>query len=410
MTIIVFESCTVFDGINEEPLEDASVVIENSRIKEVTSGSVIYPDVHRINCGGRLLMPGLIDAHVHAYTPTANFFGNDHLPPALMANHAAAILEGMLKRGFTSVRDAGGADKGLSLAIEQGLIRGPRLFYSGKALSQTGGHGDMRPGDAIQPCGCGSYSGSISRVVDGVDEMRKAVREELRQGAHQIKLFVSGGVSSPTDPIWMNQFTEEEIRTAVYEASTRRAYVMAHCHTEEAIRRCVDYGVRSIEHGSTIGDDTAKIIAEKEVFVVPTLSIVDVVRQHGDDMALPASSMDKIHGLYDSMLRAIEACTRAGAKLGLGSDLLGNQYHPLQGGELAKRGEVNTPIEVLRSATSVNAELLQMSGELGCITPGAYADILLLDFDPFKDLSGFEHPEKNIPLVMKGGQLIRNTL
>ena len=134
------------------------------------------------------------------------------------------------------------------------------------------------------------------------------------------------------------------------------------------------------------------------------------MRQHGDDMALPASSMDKIHGLYDSMLRAIEACTRAGAKLGLGSDLLGNQYHPLQGGELAKRGEVNTPIEVLRSATSVNAELLQMSGELGCIAPGAYADILLLDFDPFKDLSGFEHPEKNIPLVMKGGQLIRNTL
>jgi len=410
MTLIVFENCTVFDGINEEPIEDASVVIENGRIKEVASGSVTHRDIHRINCGGRLLMPGLIDAHVHAYTPTADFFGNDHLPAALIANHAAAILEGMLKRGFTSVRDAGGADRGLKLAIDQGLINGPRLFYSGKALSQTGGHGDMRPGDTIQPCGCGSYSGSISRVVDGADEMRKAVREELRLGAHQIKLFVSGGVSSPTDPLWMNQFTEEEIRTAVYEASTRRAYVMAHCHTEEAIRRCVDYGVRSIEHGSNIGDETAKYIAEQDVFVVPTLSIVDVVRQHGDEMALPTSSMEKIHGLYDSMLSAIEACTRAGVKLGLGSDLLGHHYHPLQGGELAKRGEVNTPIEVLRSATSVNAELLQMSGELGCIAPGAYADVLLLDFDPFKNLSGFENAEKNIPLVMKGGELIRNTL
>ena len=408
--MIIFDNCTVFDGVNERLIEDTSVVIEDDCIKEVSSNFLTQTDAHRINCGGRILMPGLIDAHIHAYTPTPNFFGNDHLPPALMANHASAILEGMLKRGFTSVRDAAGADIGLWLAIEQGLIAGPRLFYSGKALSQTGGHGDMRPGDNIQPCGCGSYSGSISRVVDGADEMRKAVREELRQGAHQIKLFVSGGVSSPTDPIWMNQFTEEEIRTAVYETSTRRTYVMAHCHTEEAIRRCIEYGVRSIEHGSNIGDETAKTIAEKGAFVVPTLSIVDVVRQHGPEMGLPESSMGKIHGLYDSMLSAIESCTRAGVKLGLGSDLLGHSYHPLQGGELAKRGEVNKPIDVLRSATSINAELLQKSGELGCIAPGAYADILVLDFDPFKNLSGFENAEKNIPLVMKAGQLIRNTL
>lgn len=408
--ITIFENSAIFDGSNEDLIEGASVVVEGSRIKEITSSSVTYNNSRRINCKGHTLMPGLIDAHIHAYTPTPDFFGNDHLPTALLAAHAAKILEGMLKRGFTAVRDAAGADIGLWLAVEQGLITGPRLFYSGKALSQTGGHGDMRPGDFFQPCGCGSYSGSISKVVDGADEMRKAVREELRQGAHQIKLFVSGGVSSPSDPVWMNQFTEEEIRTAVYETSTRRTYVMAHCHTEEAIRRCVEYGVRSIEHGSNISDQTAKAIAEKGAFVVPTLSIIDVIRQYGSEMALPASSTEKIQGLYDSMLNSIETCTRAGVKLGLGSDLLGNKYHPLQGGELAKRGEVNTPIEVLRSATSINAELLQKTGELGCISPGAFADIIVVNSNPLNDLTLFQDAEKNIPVVMKGGQFIRNDL
>ena len=221
--ISIFENCVVFDGVNEELLDGVSVVIEGDRIREVTTESVSIAEAYRIDCAGRILMPGLIDAHIHAYTPTFSFYNNDRLPDSLMANHAAVILEGMLNRGFTSVRDAGGADQGLWLAIEQGLIKGPRLFYAGKAISQTGGHGDMRPGDTVEPCGCSTYSGSISMVADGPDEVRKAAREELRKGAHQIKLFASGGVTSPSDPIWMNQFTEEEIRVAVYEASTRRA-------------------------------------------------------------------------------------------------------------------------------------------------------------------------------------------
>ena len=408
--ISVFENCVVFDGVNEELLEGVCVVIEGDLIREVTTESVNIAEAHRIDCVGRILMPGLIDAHIHAYTPTFSFYNNDRMPVSLMANHAAVILEGMLKRGFTSVRDAGGADKGLWLAIEQGLIKGPRLFYAGKAISQTGGHGDMRPSDVTEPCGCSGYSGSISRVADGPDEVRKAVREELRKGAHQIKLFVSGGVTSPSDPIWMNQFTEEEIRIAIYEASTRRAYVMAHCHTEEAIRRCVEFGVRSIEHGSEIGDDTAKLIAEKGAFVVPTLAVTDVLRTQGPKLGLPSMSLEKIKGLYESILSSIEACTRAGVKIGLGADLLGHDYHPLQGGELALRGEVNTPIDVLRSATSINAELLQQSGKIGCIAPGAYADILVLDGNPLNDLALFQNAKKNIPVVMKNGEFVRNNL
>lgn len=408
--ITILQNATIFDGFSEELLEGASVVIEDHQIKDISNEATGVSDAHRVDCAGRIVMPGLIDAHIHACTPTFSFYNNDRLSDSLMSHHAAVILGGMLKRGFTSVRDAGGADNGLWLAIEQGLIKGPRLFYSGKAISQTGGHGDMRPGEVIEPCGCSGYSGSISVVADGPDEVRKAVREELRKGAHQIKIFASGGVTSPNDPAWMNQYSEEEIRIAVYEAATRNTYVMAHCLTDKSIRRCIEYGVRSIEHGTGITEDTANLIAANDAFVVPTLSVANVLTKQGSKLGLPLASLDKIEGLYSSYLSSIEVCTKSGVKLGLGADLLGHEFHSLQGGELALRGEVNTPLQVLRSATSVNAELLQQSGKLGCIAPGAYADILVLDFDPFKNLSGFENGEQNIPIVIKGGQFIRNNL
>ena len=179
------------------------MVVENDRIREVIHDAVNPPtfrEARQIDCGGRVLMPGLIDAHIHAYAPSFSFYQNDRLPVALLVSHARRILEGKLQRGFTSVRDAGGGDRGLWMAIERGLIQGPRFFYPGKALSQTGGHGDMRSPDAIEPCGCGSYSGTISLVADGEAAVRKAAREQLRTGAHQIKLFASGGVSSEADP------------------------------------------------------------------------------------------------------------------------------------------------------------------------------------------------------------------
>lgn len=268
----------------------------------------------------------------------------------------------------------------------------------------------MRPGDTVEPCACGSYSGSISLVADGADEVRKAVREELRQGAHQIKLFVSGGVSSPTDPIWMPQFTEEEIRAAVYEAATRRTYVMAHCHTDEAVRRCIEYGVRTIEHGTVISEDTAQLIAEKGAYVVPTLSIANAIREHGAALGLQPEGLEKAEGLYDEMLASISICEKAGVKIGLGTDLLSKDFHPLQGGELALRGQVSQPVDVLRSATSVNADILQKPGELGCIAPGAYADILVLEGNPLEDLTLFQKAKTHIPVVMKGGVFVRNQL
>jgi imidazolonepropionase-like amidohydrolase len=407
---IVFECCSVFDGVNEELLENVCVTVDASKIVEVGVRSSSNAAYQRVNCQGRVLMPGLIDAHVHAYAPSFSFFSNDRLPPALLAIHASTALQGMLLRGFTTVRDAGGGDVGLWLAIERGVISGPRFFYSGKAISQTGGHGDMRAGHQAEPCGCGGYSGSISKIADGADAVRAAAREELRKGAHQIKLFVSGGVTSPSDPIWMNQFTDDEIRAAVDEAMTRRTYVMAHCHTDEAVRRCISLGVRSIEHGTNINDATAVSLAASGMYVVPTLSVADITRRRGHELGMPPASLEKVSGVYDQMAASIEACAKAGVSIGLGSDILGREFQELQGGELALRGEIQRSIDVLRSATSVNAALLQQQGQIGCIAPGAWADILVLDGNPLQNLSLFRDPLKNIPVVMKNGEFIRNAL
>jgi len=409
--ITVFTNARVWDGVSAETADGACVVVEGDRVREVSPGTVTFPAARVVDCGGRFLMPGLIDAHFHAYSPSVDELANDLMPPALMTCHAAKLLEGALSRGFTTVRDAAGGDIGLALAIEQGLIRGPRFFFAGKALSQTGGHGDSRPGHHAASCGCAGYSGYLSLVADGVDAVRAAAREELRKGARQVKIFVSGGVVSPTDPIWMDQFTSDEIKAVVHEAQTRRTYVMAHSHTDESARRCAELGVRTIEHGSMIHlESTAELIREKNAYVVPTLSILDVLKRHASSLPLPPMALSKLHGLKDAMHHSIEVCARAGVKLGFGTDLLDHQFHPEQGGEFQLRGETSPPLDVLRSATSVNAEILQMSGELGCIRPGAFADLIVLTGDPFKDLGLFKNAEANIPVVMKDGRFVRNAL
>ena len=409
--ITLFRNAKIFDGHNEEILDGGDVVVEDGRIREVSENCGKPAGATVIECQGRYLMPGLIDCHFHAYSPSMNVAVIEHMPSSLLTAHAAKILEGTLQRGFTTVRDAAGGDIGLWMAIEQGLIKGPRFFFPGKAISQTGGHGDIRPGIERDLCGCNGYKGSMTLLADGADAVRAAVREELRKGAHQIKIFVSGGALSPTDPMWMPQFTEEEIRAAVYEASTRRTYVMAHSHTDDSSRRCSEYGVRTIEHGTLIClDETARILAENGTYMVPTLSVSDVLKRHVDKLNLPAAVVEKINSIDNQALRAIEVCSRAGVKLGFGTDLLDHAFHPFQGGEFELRGQVSKPIDVLRSATSINAEILQMPGQLGCVKAGALADILVLEGNPFADLSLFREPRKNIPVVMKNGVMVRNDL
>jgi imidazolonepropionase-like amidohydrolase len=404
---LILANCRVFDGHAADAVPGQAIRIEDGIIREIGDDAAIRGDVPRIDVGGRFVMPGLIDAHVHAYGVESNPARVDEVPPVLRGLRAKLLLEAMLQRGFTSVRDAAGGDRHLAVALEAGLIHGPRFFYPGLALSQTGGHGDLRSLDHADMCAC-AYCGSMSAVVDGPDEMRRAVREQLRRGAHHIKLFVSGGVLSPSDPIWMNQFSLDEIRVAVEEAAVRRTYVMAHAHTNEAALRCVELGVRSIEHATMLEESGAQAIAAHDAFAVPTLSMGAAIRELGPSLGLSAAMLAKSAERGNQALSAIERLRAAGAKVGFGTDLLG-AAHSRQSGEFRLRREASSPLEILRSATSVNAALLQMEGRIGTLAPDAFADILVVDGDPREDITTLENPAA-LRLIMKGGTIARNSL
>lgn len=403
MASLLLKNGLIFDGHHPDLIADQFVFIEDDRI---TAVSDTLPDTtidQEIDVAGKVIMPGLIDCHFHAYACEVDLSSIETLPASYVAQRGRHFMENALKRGFTTVRDAGGADYGLWRAIEEGYIKGPRLFYAGKAFSQTGGHLDTRA-QHVEPCSCG-LSGNLGEVVDGVDALRKAVRENLRQGAHHIKLMVSGGVISPTDPIWMLQFSDEEIGAAVDEVSRRRSYVMAHAYTAESISRAVTLGVRSIEHANLIDKVAAKIVSEQNAYVVPTLVVYEAINKFGTAAGVTQTTMDKLLEVRSKGLDAVEICRATGVKIGLGTDLLG-EMHIHQLDELKIRSEVDSPFDVLHSATAINAEIVQKPDELGCIRGGAYADILIIDGNPLEDLSLFYDNQKGIEVIIKGGKII----
>ena len=409
--MILLQNCRLFDSLTGEVLDDRHVLVEGERIKEVADRPIKASGAETFDLKGRTLLPGLIDAHFHALAADPDFARLDGMPRSLLHQHARVLLEAALKRGFTTVRDAGGADYGLAMAIKAGLIEGPRLFFSGRALTQTGGHADFRSPEAGHSgvCLCGQGSNVFGTIADGVPAVRQAAREELRKGATQIKIMASGGVSSPSDPIWNLQYSEEEIRAIVWEAQSWRTYVMAHAYTAEAIARCVDYGVRSIEHANLIDAPTARRCAEAGAFVVPTLVTYDALERFGADLGLPAVSLEKLKVVRAAGVQSLEVLKAAGVSIGFGTDLLGAmQVH--QSHEFAIRREVMSPAEILRSATAVNAALLNAEGELGVVAPGAFADLLVVDGDPLADLGLLEDQGARLPVIMKGGRFVKNVL
>jgi imidazolonepropionase-like amidohydrolase len=357
-------------------------------------------------------MPGLIDAHIHAYASDVNLQKVDLAGDPYRTAHAARMLGFALDCGFTTVRDIGGGDYSLWRAIEDGLIRAPRFFYAGKIISMTGGHGDLRSmGVSTHThgyCSCGDFN-TLAVVADGTDECIKATREQLRGGAHCIKIMGSGGVSSPTDPIWMNQFREDEIRAIVNETSERRTYTSAHCHPTAAIRRCVDFGVRVIEHGTLIDDETAHHVASSGAFIVPTMAIIFALVEQGQKLGFPPQSQEKVKQAFEKALTGLASMRAAGVKIGFGTDLLGETY-TWQPREFTIRKEIFSPLEILRQATSMNAELMQYGDKLGCVKPGAYADLIVVDGDPLKNIELLSDCGRHLPLIMRAGELVRNQL
>jgi imidazolonepropionase-like amidohydrolase len=410
MSAYIFENCRLFDGVSRNLRDGTHVLVVDGRIEEVSDSPIKAGSAERIDVAGRTLMPGLIDAHVHAVAATPNLGLLDAMPQSLIAQYSRRFLEAALNRGFTSLRDAGGADYGLAAAIERGLIKGPRLFYSGKVLSQTGGHGDLRGTDErLDICPCCKGSSIFSHIVDGVDAVRAAAREELRKGASQIKIMASGGVSSPSDPIWVLQYSKGEIKAAVEEATAWRTYVMAHAYTAEAIDRCLAEGVRSIEHANLIDAKVAEQVKARDAFVVPTLVTYAALEEYGEAEGFPAVSLAKLADVRSAGVEAVGLLRERGVRLGFGTDLLG-EMHVHQGREFLIRREVESPVDTMISATSVNAALLQKEGALGCIAPGAEADLLVVDGDPTVDVELLAGQGEAMSVIMTGGQFHKRTI
>jgi len=377
---LMIANATFFDGYSAE-LKEGPILIAEGRVVELGGPSQPKSGERVIDAAGGTVIPGLIDAHFHAYAAGLNALEIEARPLSYLALSGARRLASALRRGFTTVRDVSGGDPGLASAINEGLLPSPRYLYTGPALSQTGGHGDFRPGE-LNLCACGSH---MAEVVDGADDLRRAVRDRFRRGAHAIKLMTSGGVMSPTDPIRIPQYSPAEVRAVSEEAERRGSYVAAHAYSAEAIVHSVENGVRSIEHGNLLDSAAAEVMAHHGAFLVPTLATYDAMERLGAGLGLAPAAQSKNREVLDAGLRAIEIARAAKVRVGFGTDLMGGlETEQLQG--LRLQVEVDGVLDTLRSVTSTNAELLGRD-DLGRIAVGATADLVILYGNPLDDPS-----------------------
>jgi len=407
---IVFTNAMVITATGVPPFHGA-VVVEGDEIVEVIDGIARHRGEARgIDLGGRSLLPGLIDAHVHLTAVDADITEQSRRRfESEIAVLGAKSLTEMLARGFTTVRDAGGADAGFRRTVEDGQLVGPRLLVSGRPISQTGGHGDQRlaaeHGDAGGPV---PHIGLIHVIADGPDEVRRAAREELRRGANQVKVMASGGVMSPTDRVESVQYTREELSAAVQAAESVGTYVMAHAYAPSAIAACVAVGVRSIEHGNLLDEATAKLMADNGTFLVPTLVAYERLHDEGAVHGVGREYLDKLVDIIDAGLESIRIASDAGVKIASGSDLLGPMRR-FQGEEIEIKSRVLGPLGAIMAATRTSAELLGLQDKIGTIEPGKQADILVVDGDVIDDPKLIGRAE-HVSMVLQGGRISVNNL
>lgn len=407
----LFVNALLVDCTGAEPRERASVVVEGERIREVRAGAVPTGGHDVVyDCAGMTLMPGLTDAHVHIGAVDVNILEQHReYPSNLVALMMARVLEETIMQGFTTVRDAGGADWSFKAAVERGIVEGPRLLVSDQPLSQTGGHGDKRRVSETQ--GAEMFcptAGMRSIVCDGADEVRRAVREQLRMGADQIKVMASGGAMSPADELSATQYTVNELKAAVEEATAARTYVLAHAYNDGAVRNCLEAGVRSVEHGNLISEETARLIMESGAYLVPTLVTYEALSEEGRKYGVPEENIRKIDEARASGIQALRYAYEAGVKIASGSDLLG----PLQdrkARELEIKTEAMTPMEALVSATRTNAGLFGMEDEIGTVEEGKLADLLVVEGNPLEDIAVLQK-RANLKLIMKDGRAVKDEL
>jgi imidazolonepropionase-like amidohydrolase len=408
----VLVNARVFDSARGAMRPHCTLVIEDERIAAVSDAPLQVDDAARvIDAGGRAVLPGLIDAHVHVVATSHDLVGLALQPPSLVGAQSSHLLREMLHRGFTTVRDAAGADHGLQEAVARGLYEGPRLFIAGAPITQTGGHADMRPrgvrGEGFF-CSCAGM-GLVGAVADGVGEVRRAVREQVRQGANHIKIMAGGGVSSPSDPIDGTQFSVEELRAAVEEAEAANLYALAHAYSPRAVTRAVQAGVRSIEHGNLIDEATVRLMKTHGTFLVPTLATYAALADEGQRLGWSAEMLDKLAVVQARGIEAVRLARAEGVPVVFGTDLLGHM-HARQNSEFALRGAALTPLEILQGATFTAAQLMRQEGRIGQLVPGACADLLVVEGDPESSLDMLADPALGIRLLMQGGRVVRSSL
>ena len=366
----------IFDGVGPE-LNEGAVRIFEGEIVEVGTQVTVGPADEVIDARGAVVCPGFIDNHMHAYGVSLNMMEMEGSPTSWVAIKGSRRLASALHRGFTTVRDVAGGDIGLKMAIDQGLFPAPNYYFTGPALSQTGGHGDPRRAD-LDVCCLNNHG---VEVVDGADALRVAVRERLRTGAHAIKIMASGGVVSLTDPIRIPQYSPEEIQAVSDEACRRGSYVAAHAYSPEAIIHAVGNGVRSIEHGNLLDAASAAAMKQAGAVLVPTLVTYYAMSQHGESLGMPTIALEKNAEVLTAGQAAVELAMSVGIPVGFGSDLMGD-LESMQLSGLPLQHEVQGTLELLRSLTSRNAEILGTDRH-GRIAPGCTGDLLILPADPF---------------------------
>jgi imidazolonepropionase-like amidohydrolase len=408
---ILFKNANLLDPHTDGLQGGMSVLVEDELVREVSAQPIKAPSAAVVDCAGRTLMPGLIDCHVHVMLSEVNLRYLEAVPLTLMTARAAVLMRAIIDRGFTTVRDTGGADWGLRDAVAQGLLPGPRMFIAGRALGPTGGHSDSRRRTDVHrhECHCCNAMRFCLGVADGADGVRTAVREQLRQGADQIKIMVSGGVASPYDPLDSRQFSLPEIAAAVEEAHAFGRYAQAHAYTPDAITRAVSQGVRTIEHGNLIDEASAKLMKEKGAYLVANLVAYYAMKERAREFGMTAEMLAKNDLVIDGGLKSLEICKRHGIEVGYGSDLLG-QLQVDQSREFLLRREVLSPIEIIRQATLVGAEIVRMPGRLGVVKDGAFADILVVEGDPIRKLELLTGQGENLSVIMKAGRFHKNRL
>ncbi|KAK6082492.1 amidohydrolase [Seiridium cupressi] len=389
----------------------ATVTIQNGKISSIRSASAQLPSQPGftvIDCTGQYLCPGLIDSHVHlvsvpGFMDLASAFGN---PESVSLLRQPYVCSQMLHRGFTTIRDCGGAHSAIKEAIADGVFPGPRLFIAGHALSQSGGHADFRNKHDHSAC-CGGATNGLGRVCNGVPQCMQAVREEIRSGSDFIKVMGSGGVSSPTDKIDHLQFTGKEIRAMVECAKNAGTYVTAHAYTPEAIKHCVRNGVKGIEHGNFLDKETAELLVKNNVYLTPTLVTYDQMASSKWDGYLTPESQSKNTEVLDSGIKALQVAHEAGVKICFGTDLLG-PLGAAQTREFAIRAKVLPSLDVLRMATLNAAQMLRQESHIGQIQEGFEADILFLTVNPLEDVTILDQPEQFVKGVMKEGRIYKS--